>query len=268
MQDDTIRVDTLLQGYLIECKEGFVGFCGVNLLKGPDAAGELRHVLVDTGHTGRRPQLLRELAVRGLTPSDIDMLVCTHAHWDHMENLDLFDRAQILIHRNERRYLKRPHRNDTACPGWMEAVFDRYDDRIVEVEEGDRLLPGIEVLDAPGHSAGSMAIAARVEDGVGVVAGDAIQSSAVAVEKRNSLVFWNEAEANRTVDKLVSVADIIYPGHDRPFRIGPGDKVEYVCDFELTVLHAGPTVPGVQFDPFPEFRPSIMPGIEEQRLLG
>lgn len=265
-QRSTVKVDTLLQGYRLDSNQGAIAFCSVVLLEAPDAAGALRRVIVDTGHTGRRGPLEAALARRGLGRGDIDIVVCTHAHWDHIENLDLFDRAQVMLHKNERRYIKHPHRNDTGCPGWVDAVFERYGDRIREVEEGVEILPGIEVVDAPGHSAGTIAITARTDSGLAVVAGDSVQNSTVAVQGRNALVFWDEALAARTVDKLVAIADVIYPGHDQAFRIGPGRKVEYVERFELTLVHATPGDPGLSFDPGTEFRPVVMAGIEEQRF--
>ncbi len=268
MSQNNVELSTLLQGYRLDTDQGAVAFCAVNMVEAADASGRLRRIVVDTGHTGRRGALQSALARRGLTCSDIDMLVCTHAHWDHIENLDLFDRAEILLHRNERRYITKPHRNDTGCPGWVDAVFARYGDRIREVEEGDVLVPGVEVLDAPGHSAGTIAVAARTGDGMAVIAGDSVQNSTVAVARQNALVFWDNAQASRTIDKLVTIADVIYPGHDQAFRIGAGNKVEYVQKFELTLVNARADDPGLRFDPGTEFRPVIMAGIEEQRLPG
>jgi glyoxylase-like metal-dependent hydrolase (beta-lactamase superfamily II) len=261
-------VDTLLQGYRLDTNQGAVAFCAVNLLEARDETGVVRRVVVDTGHTGRRGRLEAELAKRGLSCSDIDMVVCTHAHWDHIENLDIFDRAEILLHKNERRYITRPHRNDTGCPDWIEAVFDRYRDRLREVEEGDRVLPGLEIVDAPGHSAGTIAVTADTDEGIAVITGDSIQNSTVAMERRNALVFWDDAMASRTIDKLVTIADVIYPGHDQAFRIDAHNKVEYVQEFELTLVNASADDPGLSFDPGTKFQPVIMPGIEEQRLPG
>jgi glyoxylase-like metal-dependent hydrolase (beta-lactamase superfamily II) len=266
MGQDRVKVDTLLQGYRLDTNHGAVAFCAVNMLEAPDGLGTVRRIVVDTGHTGRRGALRAELAKRGLECSDIDMVVCTHAHWDHIENLDLFDRAEILIHSNERRYITKPHRNDTGCPDWVDAVFERYRGRIREVGEGTRLLPGVEVVDAPGHSAGTIAVTAVTDEGTAVIAGDSVQNSTVAVERRNALVFWDDALATRTIDKLVTIADVIYPGHDQAFRIGPHNKVEYVQQFELTLINARADDPGLRFDPGTEFRPVIMDGIEEQRL--
>ncbi len=266
METNPVTVDTLLQGYRLGSNHGEVAFCAINLIEGLDAHGRERRIIVDTGHAGRRRALERELAKRALKTSDIDVVVCTHAHWDHIENLHLFERAEIVLHKNERRYVTKPHKNDTACPSWIDAIFERFQDKICEVEEGVQLLPGVEIVDAPGHSAGTLAVTARTKDGIAVIAGDSIQNSTVAVERRNALVFWNVEMAARTIDKLVTIGDIIYPGHDQAFRIDDHNAVEYVQDFDLTLTSISPSQPGLSFDESLELHPIIMPGIEEQRL--
>jgi N-acyl homoserine lactone hydrolase len=266
MPPSSVKVETLLQGYRLSTDQGDVAFCGVNLIEGVNETGELRRIIVDTGHTGRRRPLERALAARGLSTSQIDTVVCTHAHWDHIENLNMFEHAQIVLHKNERRYITQPHKNDFACPEWIDSIFERYQERIREVEEGVQLIPGVEIVDAPGHSAGTIAVTAATGDGVAVVAGDAIQNSTVAVERRNALVFWSDALATRTIDKLVTIGDVIYPGHDQAFRIDAANKVEYVQEFELTIRNTTRDQPGLSFDGNLELVQVIMAGIEQQRL--
>lgn len=264
MSTTDVRVETLLEGHRLDTNQGSVAFCSVNLLEVEVSAGTVRRAVIDTGHTGRRMALKRALAQRGLSCADVDVLVCTHAHWDHIENLDLFERATILLHRDERRYLKRPHRNDFACPAWVDAVFERFGSRIREVEEGDGILPGAHVVEAPGHSAGTIAVAASTDQGTAVLTGDSVQNSTVAIEGRNALVFWDEEMAARTIAKLTSIADVIYPGHDGAFRLLGDGRVEYLRPFQLTLLNAGPGKPGLDFVEQPPFSPVVMEGIEDQ----
>src|SRR5689334_6806362 len=95
-------VDLLLQGFTLGTDQGSAAFCGVTLVR------SAKTILVDVAHTGRRELLLARLKERGLGPQDIDMVVLTHAHWDHMLNIDLFTNADILISSNERRYANAP----------------------------------------------------------------------------------------------------------------------------------------------------------------
>ena len=106
----------------------------------------------------------------------------------------------------------------------------------------------------------------RLRDGVAVIAGDAIQNSTVAVQRRNALVFWDDMLASRTISKLLEIADIIYPGHDQAFRIDAGNKAEYVQEFRLTLTYVSPSQPGLNFDENPGPDHFVMPGIEQPTL--
>jgi hypothetical protein len=86
----------------------------------------------------------------------------------------------------------------------------------------------------------------------------------VALTRKNPLVFWNEEQATRSIDRIVGVADAIYPGHDRPFRVVKGE-IEYLESLKLTISGVSPDDPGVTYETGP--RPIwVMPGIEEQSI--
>jgi glyoxylase-like metal-dependent hydrolase (beta-lactamase superfamily II) len=260
------NVETVLDGYRLGSDQGAIAFCSITLIEGLDDQGKLKRILVDTGHTGRRPALDAALRQRGLTRDSIDTVVCTHAHWDHIENLDIFPQAKIVMHPDERRYARRPHRNDFAVPDWTDALLARYEHRIRTVEEGTALLPGVEIVAAPGHSAGTIAVAVATSDGIAVITGDSIQNATVARERRNALVFWNNEQATMSISKLLAIGDIIYPGHDLPFRLHADGRTEYLHDMELTLTGVEAGQPGLTLQPDREVQQTIMPGIEEQRL--
>lgn len=248
-------VDTLLQGYQVESKEGDIAFCGVNLIEAPDGSGGTTRIVVDTGHFGRGVVLRRALADRGLSASDIDVLLLTHAHWDHVQGIQYFDNAKIVTHPKELNYISNPHSKDHATPAWTKAMLDQYDIR--SVTEGHDLAPGVSVVEAPGHSPGTIALSVETDDGVAMITGDSIQNAMVAQQRRNALVFWNEEQANRSVDKLVRLSDVIYPGHDQAFRITGDNQVEYVAEFSFGLRRVLPDTPGLTFDLEPELKPQI-----------
>ncbi len=266
MTPSSPKVETVLDGYRLGSDQGAIAFCAITLIEGTDDQGALKRILVDTGHTGRRPALDAALGRRGLTRESIDIVVCTHAHWDHIENIDIFPEAEIALHPDERRYARRPHRNDHGCPEWIDAVIARYERRLRTVEDGVTLLPGVEIVAAPGHSAGTIAVCVTTSDGIAVIAGDSIQNAAVARERRNALVFWNNEQATKSISKLLAIGDIIYPGHDLPFRLRAGGQAEYLHDMELTLTGIASGQPGLVLEQDPGVQQTIMPGIEEQAL--
>jgi hypothetical protein len=74
------------------------------------------------------------------------------------------------------------------------------------------------------------------------------------------IIFWDEAEAANSIRKLLSASRIFYPGHDRAFRLGEGNVVEYFSgadsirlllnhdgagDMTIRVAPDGPTLPRI-----------------------
>ena len=254
-----VKIDVLLDGQPLRTREGAVGFCSVVLVEGPTM-----RTLVDVGHVGRRNVLKAALQSRGLTADDIDNVVASHMHWDHAQNLDIFPNSKILIHGTERRYAARPHRNDWATPAWSGPMLESQK-HIVEVDDGYEIESGITIMHTPGHSVGSICVVADTDDGRCVVSGDVLHYLSVAVTKKCPTVFWNVEQANKSVERIVDTADIIYPGHDRPFRLTRSGKVEYLWPNKLTLYGVAADTPGLGFDSTP-FPPYVMSGIEEQTL--
>ena len=114
----------------------------------------------------------------------------------------------------------------------------------------------------PGHTVGSIGITVENENGLSIITGDALHYASVAVTRENPLVFWDAEQALASIDRVVSLADVIYPGHDQAFRLTAAKEVEYVRPFALTMTGVRMDTPGLSFDVAP--RPAwVMPGIGE-----
>ncbi len=255
------HVEVLLEGFGINTSAGRIAMCEVTLIEGSSPNGKPVRILVDPAHVGRRTVLVEALAGRGLTPADIDMVVLTHAHWDHVQNIDVFAHAPVCLHPRERRYSAGPHPNDWATPAWTGAILERM--QIREIAEGDELIPGVGVVDLPGHSPGSIGVTVQNEHGLSLISGDAVHRASVALSRQSPLVFWSASEARASIDRVVKLADVIYPGHDQAFRLTSAGQVEYLRPFSLTITGTLADRPGLRFSAeMPD--PWVMPGIEEQ----
>lgn len=249
------RVDVLLTGQFFRASDGIIGFCSVVLVEGE------HRTLVDVGHVGRRTALLDALAERDLGPDDIDYAVVSHAHWDHAQNFDLFPNSKVLIHPWERRYAHAPHRNDWATPQWTGRMIE-YQPVIEEVKDGDHLEDDVWFAHTPGHSPGSIVTMVRTEEGVGALTGDVLHVANAAVTRRNPTVFWDDHAATESIERVLGESDLIYPGHDRPFRMVDGQP-RYEEPYALTFIGLQPDADGLRFDSAPVSN-WVMPGIEEQ----
>ncbi|WP_432881464.1 MBL fold metallo-hydrolase [Kribbella sp. CA-245084] len=217
----TATITVLLNGYSLRTEQGNPAFCSVHLVE--TKAG---HLLFDCGHAGRRRWLLEALAARGLEPADIGTVVLSHGHWDHVQNADLFPDARILLHADELDNLADPPATDLGTPRWARRILDDLDVRATG--DGDEPLPGVKVLDLPGHTPGSIGLAVSIDTGTAVLSADAVPTLDVLLSRTAPGRPYDGARAEASIERVAQLADRIYPGHDAPFRLGADGVPQYL----------------------------------------
>ena len=133
-------------------------------------------LLVDTG-VGGPDQLLTDwrvvnrsaadaLAALDMTPGDISLVINTHLHFDHCGQNAVFKHAPHYVQRAELERAKREPAGLYDWFGFMDAQFELLD--------GDaEVVPGLELISTPGHTAGHQSVVVRTADGPDVLIGDA-----------------------------------------------------------------------------------------------
>ena len=250
------RISSLVDGLPAVSNQGHIAFGSVTFIEGEDRDGTTKRILVDTAHVGRRMMIVDALSARGLTPLDIDYVVGTHAHWDHIQNVDLFTNAKLLMHARERKYSHNPLLDDWATPSWTGFVIEQLE--VDEVGEGHEIIPGVSIMEMFGHSVGSIGVLVDTDDGRAAVTSDALHFAWVAQTRHNPLVFWDERHADQTIERVLANSDVIYPGHDMPFRVAKNGAVELLRTAHMTlsgiepekvpVSHGVSLMPGRHFD--------------------
>jgi len=205
-----------------------LGLCTVPLIR------DKQNIIVDTGHFGNRRQLLDALKRENLTPADIDTVVISHMHWDHILNIDLFPKSTFVVHSKEFAYAHKIKASDWATPAYIAPILDKMKVKIVEGET--KLTDGITLMETPGHTVGHISIAVNTPRGKVVVAQDALPNARSLLREMPDLIFDDEKEAKQSIKKIMaSGAEVIYPGHDRPFTYKDG-KVRYIGHSSLKVV--------------------------------
>jgi len=92
-----------------------------------------------------------QLALCGVMPEQIDLLIQTHTHIDHIGGLADFPRAPMLISAAERA-LPRPLYWGKVQP------LDWPDREYVVIDTDSQIGPGFEVFQTPGHAPGQLAM--------------------------------------------------------------------------------------------------------------
>ncbi len=130
-----------------------------------------QRVLIDTGFGSEvRPgvgRLLDNLKAEGIQPEDIDTVINTHAHADHIggnagaQGRPTFPNARYMMWKTEWDFWT--SEANLAHVSEMRARFARENliplrDRFDLVEQEEEIRPGIRAISAPGHSPGHMVL--------------------------------------------------------------------------------------------------------------
>ena len=129
--------------------------CNAVLLRGSS-----KNVLADTGLPTAKPVLMDCLGQVGLTPHDIDMVVLTHEHVDHVGCVSLFaGRSIIACHRLTASKIMQQDENAIRTKGFVDSrdafKVDLWLTENTVIDLGDLRLT---VLHTPGHTSGSISL--------------------------------------------------------------------------------------------------------------
>jgi glyoxylase-like metal-dependent hydrolase (beta-lactamase superfamily II) len=155
-------------------------------------------VLVDTcvGNAKPRPGLpewsglktafLDRLATAGLGPDDIDFVICTHFHFDHVGwNTSLaegkwvptFSRARYIFSKDEFDYWRTQPENENADDraGFADSVLPVVEAGLAELVPPDHeVCAGISLLATPGHTPGHVSVRVESQGERAIITGDAL----------------------------------------------------------------------------------------------
>ncbi|ARP82072.1 MBL fold metallo-hydrolase [Bordetella genomosp. 8] len=130
--------------------------------------GRGRTILIDAGAGGFKQwggKLKANLAFAGVQPCDIDTILLTHAHPDHVGGLIdssgevAFPGAELVVHQHEVSFweddgnLSRASERARGNFLFAREVFDKYRARMRTFSDNE-VLPGISAMPLPGHTAG------------------------------------------------------------------------------------------------------------------
>jgi glyoxylase-like metal-dependent hydrolase (beta-lactamase superfamily II) len=136
--------------------------------------------------SGLLPDALERL---GVTPGEIDTVVLTHLHIDHIgwlgpDGAPFFPNAEIYCHRADWDYfVDTPSPPDARIPDWLSGCDDR-----IRLWDGDRITIGDLVLrHVPGHTPGSIVVMLSAQGNDDAVIGDLVHSPVEFLEQWDGL---------------------------------------------------------------------------------
>ncbi|CAD5119854.1 DgyrCDS8438 [Dimorphilus gyrociliatus] len=184
------------------CKDehnGYIVYCTITLIKGEF------NVLVDPGGYWDQEVLVKGLKENDLDPADIDYVICSHGHSDHIGNLHLFPKAIKIIS------------NDVSRGNvyFKDNPLKKGEDYVVD--------ENLRIISTPGHTCNDISVLVETKEyGKVIVAGDIfeceedIENPSLWMENCEMPSTDKQEESRRAITKM---ANYIVPGHGAMFQV-------------------------------------------------
>ncbi|MCQ2085697.1 MAG: MBL fold metallo-hydrolase [archaeon] len=190
-------IDILVLGHLERNEDGSVKpndtWSSSTLIRTDDG----HNIVVDTSRKFMLPAIKTSLKQIGkVFPEDIDIIVLTHAHSDHIENNGLFKNAKIYLHKDE----------ECDVPG------------IIRIDKETQIAKGVRIVPTPGHTMGCVSVFVDSDKHYAIV-GDAMPLQDNYIKRKIPATHVDADLAEQSMKKIIAYADIIVPGHDQPFSV-------------------------------------------------
>lgn len=174
----------------------FTAGCTVTLLQGPKV------ILVDPGGPWDTIKIIALLADQGLTVADVDYVICTHEHVDHVGSLHCFVNAIQIIGTTVYKNGYTHHEFLSGHPYEIDSA--------------------IKVVHTPGHTLHDVSVIAEgvLSYGRVAIAGDLFESKE---DIRNPRLWQNSSMHIPTQERyriqMLEKTDLVVPGHGPPFNV-------------------------------------------------
>jgi glyoxylase-like metal-dependent hydrolase (beta-lactamase superfamily II) len=194
--------------------------------------------------------LVELLARSGVSPGDVDHVVVSHMHADHIGNLDLFTHARFCVARGEYAHwvgalAQGADMTHAVQADEIEAMTRLHEAGRVDLVDGTaELLPGIVVTEVGGHSPGLLITEVRTASGSAVLASDAVHYDEELADGRPFYIFDDYDRMLRAYDliraKTAAPDAWLVTGHD------PADMARFpsLDEDRVDVTHP-PTTTGI-----------------------
>lgn len=193
---------------------GFLPISSSTLIKGE------KNIVVDPGnfHMGNYGMVERGLRNHDMDLEDIDIVVVTHNHLDHMASTFLFEHSELAIGEGELDVAR-----ETMWPSFVDAITVDRVEGITTVGEDDgkvELCEGVSVFFTPGHTPASISLFVETETDDVAVIGDVAMTESDYTDRELSHWYTDEQVEliHESLNRIQALEPtMVIPGHDFPF---------------------------------------------------
>ena len=188
-------------------------------------------------HTNEQ-KLENQLALCGVSPSEITKIVISHMHLDHAGNLGMFPHADVYVPKADFMFaqtLIRLNPDPVTHGGYIKADLETPVKQYHLVEKDMELVSGIEMINLPGHTPGLIGLVIHLEnDGTLIFPQDCVYNSEIYGPPAkasgllyDSLSFFASIEKVRELEKKYNAK--VFFAHDYDFFQTIRKAPEFYC---------------------------------------
>ncbi|CAK9295321.1 unnamed protein product [Gordionus sp. m RMFG-2023] len=194
---DRYEILILKEGYSNICDGYQKADCSITIIRGTSI------IIVDVGNPWDKEYIISKMKEFDILTNEINLVVCTHCHSDHVGNLNLFLNADkhIVGH-------------DISCVDmFFEGPFIKNDN--FKINET------INIFSTPGHTDADISVTIKtIDKGNIIISGDIFEK----LEDLNDPILWQRNSFDIDLqtlsrNKILKLADHIIPGHGPMFMV-------------------------------------------------
>ncbi len=188
--------------------------------------GSDKKILVDTGggdpaeahpraHPYKRPEdqtIENALKKIGVRPEEIEIVICTHLHWDHSGDNQRFPKAKKIVQQEELVVARHPL--PILIYGYPKKIFENVEYTAISGDQ--EIAKGVKVLPTPGHTLGMMGVLVEGDKGRIFIAGDTfgffknLESDPPMI----SGLYVDVKKYYESIERISKLSAFVLPGHD------------------------------------------------------